>query len=719
MSLFRYIGILKSILQAAILGCFFNVSFAQQQFNLKALNNPDDIGDEFRPVFKVLEIPVFNPDTLENAVCIENGLRSATYLNIKDWLSIKDEVKVTGIAVVFSKYPVINGVYPKFHPLLCNRLKNLFELDPTLNKKNISWEMILQTNCINDSQVATLFHGVVIKYEELAPIAVTKQPFKVDSLYNKPFSANKSETEKLVKEGATSTFFPDSFIATLKSKPLTEQIDSMVGYLETNLKPDTMANSLSLPKTEFTEKEKQILYLMKRYEVFRQDNAVIKILNRNGWRNSLVVADWTGSMYSYGSQILTWYIHNQESDKIKYLTLFNDGDNKTNKEKKLGETGGIYHSTANNIERIAQLYYLVSIKGTGGDGPENDIEALLTGMRQFPNHDDLILIADNHACVRDIQLLDSIKKPVHVIACGYHPNFGLNPQLVEIAQKTKGSIHTLEFDIDNIADFKPKNKKIQFQSNEILISALPCFEMVSTDYTVIANNMNKTVYTNLDSIKKAGEKGHQLDLSKQSLTKLPKPLFKLEPLKVLNLNHNNLTELPDKLKNLTNLVSLSACCNGLTRVSVDISEIPLLAKLDLSDNNIDTLPASIFNLTFLTTLNLNNNAISYLPARPGCRKLENLFIQNNNLKALPVGITAWRKLKVLVLADNELNELPKNIGVLAKLEVLDLSNNNISKLPASIGRLTHLKAIKLAGNPISQEELFRIKTLLPSAVIEL
>ena len=719
MSLFRYIGILKSIVQTAILSCFFSVSYAQQQFSLKALNNPDVEGNEFRTIFKVIEIPEFNPDSLEYAVCIENGLRSSQYINIDDWLSIKDEVKVTGIAVVFSKYPVINGVYPKFHPLLCNRLKNLFEIDPTLNKKDISWEMILQTNCINDSQVATLFHGVVIKYEETEPFNHKEPVLSVDSLYNKPFSANKSDPEHLVKEGITSAFFPDSFVSNLKDKPYTEQMDSMIGYLETNLKTDVVIDEPPPIKTELTEKEKQILQLIKRYEAFKPDNTVIKILNRNNWKNSLVVADWTGSMYPYGSQVLAWYIYNQQSGKIKYLTLFNDGDNKLIKQKIIGETGGIYHSTADNIERIAQLYYLVSMKGTGGDGPENDIEALLAGMRQFPNHDDLILIADNYACVRDMQLLDSIKKPVHVIACGYHPVFGLNPQLVEIAKKTKGSLHTIELDMEEMDNIKIKNKKILFESTEIPVNTLPCFEMVSTDVAVITSNMDKTVYTNLDSIKKAGPKGHQLDLSNQSLTKLPRPLLKLEALKTLNLNQNNLTELPYKIKHLTNLISLSACCNQLNQISPGIAEIPLLAKLDLSNNNLDTLPANLFNLTFLNTLNLNDNQISYLPPRPACRKLEYLFIKNNNLKNLPIGIAAWRKLKVLVLADNELNELPKNFGVLAKLEVLDLSNNNITKLPSSIAKLSNLKAIKLVGNPISQEELFRIKTLLPSAVIEL
>ena len=63
---------------------------------------------------------------------------------------------------------------------------------------------------------------------------------------------------------------------------------------------------------------------------------------------------------------------------------------------------------------------------------------------------ELILIADNSACVRDYRLCDSIHVPVKVILCGT-PN-GINPMFINLAARTKGSLHTIEEDILLMAD---------------------------------------------------------------------------------------------------------------------------------------------------------------------------------------------------------------------------------------------------------------------------
>ena len=60
----------------------------------------------------------------------------------------------------------------------------------------------------------------------------------------------------------------------------------------------------------------------------------------------MVVADWTGSMYAYGSQALKWHNLNLEKSGLSYFTLFNDGDRKPQRKKKVGITDGIYHEEA-------------------------------------------------------------------------------------------------------------------------------------------------------------------------------------------------------------------------------------------------------------------------------------------------------------------------------------------------------------------------------------
>jgi hypothetical protein len=60
------------------------------------------------------------------------------------------------------------------------------------------------------------------------------------------------------------------------------------------------------------------------------------------------------------------------------------------------------------------------------------------------------MIADNYAPVKDIELLKNFNKPVHIILCGANESVLIDYLL--IAWKTKGSIHTIEEDIVNIAN---------------------------------------------------------------------------------------------------------------------------------------------------------------------------------------------------------------------------------------------------------------------------
>ncbi|MFT4521415.1 MAG: hypothetical protein ACI8ZN_000346 [Bacteroidia bacterium] len=59
-----------------------------------------------------------------------------------------------------------------------------------------------------------------------------------------------------------------------------------------------------------------------------------------------------------------------------------------------------------------------------------------------------MLVADNFAPIRDYSHIYRIKKPVHVIVCG---SYGLiNTQYLDLVYKTKGTIHTMEEDINKL-----------------------------------------------------------------------------------------------------------------------------------------------------------------------------------------------------------------------------------------------------------------------------
>ena len=181
-----------------------------------------------------------------------------------------------------------------------------------------------------------------------------------------------------------------------------------------------------------------------------QDDVVLKVLNRNKWEDKLIVCDLTGSMSPYYMQLAVWYQLKYKTEKNLQFVFFNDGDNKPDAEKVIGETGGIYYSPAKSVDSLSALMGHVAAMGYGGDCPENNMEALIKGAKLAKSYKEIVMIADNYSPVKDIELLSKFNIPVHVILCGASNGYiGLDYLL--IAWKTKGTIHTIESDITNIA----------------------------------------------------------------------------------------------------------------------------------------------------------------------------------------------------------------------------------------------------------------------------
>ena len=88
------------------------------------------------------------------------------------------------------------------------------------------------------------------------------------------------------------------------------------------------------------------------------------------------------------------------------------------------------------------------INGSGGDTPENNLEAIIEAIKLYPEYSNVVLIADNFATPRDLSLLSKIKKPVKVILCGTYA--GINTNYMDMVRSNKGSLHTIEDDITNL-----------------------------------------------------------------------------------------------------------------------------------------------------------------------------------------------------------------------------------------------------------------------------
>lgn len=185
----------------------------------------------------------------------------------------------------------------------------------------------------------------------------------------------------------------------------------------------------------------------------RYDSTVTQVLKRKAWRNTAVVADVTGSMYPYTGQLLAWLQQYSLSGLGSEFAFFNDGNDKPDEKKKIGKTGGIYLQQCFHYLQVKELARLAMERGTGGDFPENVIEALLVAEKEFPRNDAFILIADNWADIRDKELTPLLHKPVRIILCGVLNN-DINIDYLNLALKTKGSIHMMEDDIENLSLLK-------------------------------------------------------------------------------------------------------------------------------------------------------------------------------------------------------------------------------------------------------------------------
>lgn len=182
------------------------------------------------------------------------------------------------------------------------------------------------------------------------------------------------------------------------------------------------------------------------------DTAIYASMTRNpGWKNILVVADVTGSMSPYTGQLFFWLEQNQE--RIRHYAFFNDGDDKPTDRKSVGSTGGIYHTKSTNIKQVfAKARECMKAGYSNSDIIENNLEAVLDGIKECPECEDIILIADNPATPRDLELVKNLDRPVRIILCGRHNSF--NPAYFDLARATGGSLHTVDLDITHLGEIK-------------------------------------------------------------------------------------------------------------------------------------------------------------------------------------------------------------------------------------------------------------------------
>ncbi|MCB1139012.1 MAG: OmpA family protein [Leptospiraceae bacterium] len=195
---------------------------------------------------------------------------------------------------------------------------------------------------------------------------------------------------------------------------------------------------------------------------------VAEVLNRNRqWKDMVVVVDVTGSMMPFLGQVVEWMRLNEQQRKVRRYVFFNDGDNRPEEEKAIGNTGGIYIVPDwASLDEALDVARQAIANGYGGTRPESDIEALIKGISGCPECGDVILVADNGAPVRDISLASRVDRPVRIILCDARDR--INPEYLELARLSKGSVHTIERDIANLHRMK-EGESFEYEDNIYVI----------------------------------------------------------------------------------------------------------------------------------------------------------------------------------------------------------------------------------------------------------
>ena len=189
------------------------------------------------------------------------------------------------------------------------------------------------------------------------------------------------------------------------------------------------------------------------------DSTTYKVFERNWgkWKNAVVICDWTTSMFKYGTQVVSWLSQHEDAKNIEGFVFFNDCDDQGNPLQSSDRPGQMFSVKSTSTDEVLRAMIAAVRKGgSNQDLQENDAEAIKYAYENFPEAEEIVLIADNVSPVRNMRLIKGINKPVKIIICGptLIPDLAIQPDYFTIAQKTGGSIHTIEDDLESLKVIK-------------------------------------------------------------------------------------------------------------------------------------------------------------------------------------------------------------------------------------------------------------------------
>jgi hypothetical protein len=443
--------------------------------------------------FDTREIPSYirnEKDTLDKTIIVEMGYGHAVPTKVTgDTVSVKNAGAFI-IEIVCTDFPSSFS----HNTLNIERLRTAMELFPMIDIATISKVVVLRQMDGNVKEKAQqMFHGVIVHYRTVQDEALIKEDLaKLDTLLSKlgviskdssfittDGGLMKSETvsakkiprimEFKARNNGITRWFPgwrDSiqksvpeiplycYIVVTPKEALKRKLITRKSFRNSKIEKDIIslgwkdADSLIVQQCFIEPGSGMAIGDFTNPGV--PDSTVVKVFDRNRWKNMAITADVTGSMYPYTAQLLVWLRLKSLDSLTTLFTFFNDGNNKPDGLKKIGNTGGIYLKKCKSFEEVGELIKHTMQRGSGGDLPENNVEALIEAEKEFPGISFHVMIADNWAPLKDIELTKKLSKPVRIVLCGTINNM-INIDYLDLARRTGGSVHLIEEDITNLA----------------------------------------------------------------------------------------------------------------------------------------------------------------------------------------------------------------------------------------------------------------------------
>ncbi|NOQ71772.1 MAG: hypothetical protein GQ574_07220 [Crocinitomix sp.] len=176
--------------------------------------------------------------------------------------------------------------------------------------------------------------------------------------------------------------------------------------------------------------------------IYNGDLVLETVMNRNDWKNKLLITDVSYEMLAYALKLAIWYEANRKADQTTQFVLYNNG-----KKQQNSESGVAFHMVSPEYQTLVDKINYV-YDNVGLETAAHSIEGLIAGDGIAKTYDDVILFVDKDAGLMDYEYFKQLKAPVHVVLCV--DDRRANPQHLTIAWKTKGSVHSLSGDYTNI-----------------------------------------------------------------------------------------------------------------------------------------------------------------------------------------------------------------------------------------------------------------------------